>query len=145
MPNPFARLLAASGALASWFCRGVARRTSLPCSRKIKEMIMPGIMSEGSGTHPHNTLSADNTAVHVFYPFHPLHGVTLQILCRPRRGDGAVCVMDRAGRRLKIPVWMLLPECAEIKISQHPHLGKQALLSLATLITSQLDFKDRVH
>jgi hypothetical protein len=29
--------------------QGVVRRTSLPCSRKIKEMIMPGIMSEGSG------------------------------------------------------------------------------------------------
>ena len=97
------------------------------------------------GTHPHNTLSADSTAVQVFYPFHPLHGATLQILRRPKRGDGAVCVMDPAGRRLKIPVWMLSPECAEIKISQQPHLGKQALLSLATLITSQLDFKDRVH
>jgi hypothetical protein len=28
--------------------QGVARRTSLPCSLKIKEMIMPGILSEGS-------------------------------------------------------------------------------------------------
>ena len=70
---------------------------------------MPGIMSEGSGTHPHNTLSADNSAVQVFYPFHPLHGSTLQILRGPKRGDGAVCVMDPAGRRLKIPVWMTVP------------------------------------
>ena len=53
--------------------------------------------------------------------------------------------MDPAGRRLKIPIWMLLPECAEITISQRPRLGKQALLSLASLITSQLDFKDRGH
>src|ERR1700746_2962452 len=29
------------------------------------------------GTHTHNTLSCDNTDVQVFYPFHPLHGVTL--------------------------------------------------------------------
>jgi hypothetical protein len=91
------------------------------------------------GTHAHNTLSADNTDVQVFYPFHPLHGVTLRILRRPKRGDGAVCVVDPAGRRLKIPIWMLLPECAEITISQRPHLGKQALLSLASLIASQLD------
>src|SRR4029077_16236645 len=90
------------------------------------------------GTHAHNTLSADNTDVQVFYPFPPLHGALLQVLRRPERGDGAVCVMDPAGRRLKIPVWMLLPECAEIKISQQPHLGKHALLSLASLITSQL-------
>src|SRR6516164_1873021 len=87
----------------------------------------------------HNTLSADSTDVQVFYPFHPLHGVTLRILRRPKRGDGAVCVMDPAGRRLKIPTWMLLPECSEITISQQPRLGKQALLSLASLIASQLD------
>src|ERR1700756_776151 len=97
------------------------------------------------GTHPHNTLSADNTAVQVLYPFHPLHGATLQILRRPKRGDGAACVMDPAGRRLKIPVWMLLPECAGIRISQRPHLGKEALLSLASLIASQLASKDRDH
>ena len=53
--------------------------------------------------------------------------------------------MDPAGRRLKIPVWMLLPECTEIKISLRPHLGKEALLSLASLIASQLDSKDPVH
>jgi hypothetical protein len=97
------------------------------------------------GTHAHNTLSADNTEVRVFYPFHPLHGATLQILRRPKRGDGAVCVVDPAGRRLQIPVWMLLRECAEIRISQRPHLGKEALLSLASLIALQLDPKDRVH
>jgi len=45
--------------------------------------------------------------------------------------------MDPAGRRLKIPIWMLLPECAEITISQRPRLSKQALLSLASLIASQ--------
>jgi hypothetical protein len=53
--------------------------------------------------------------------------------------------MDPTGKRLKIPVWMLLPECAEVKISQQPHLDKHALLSLASLITSQLVFEDRVH
>ena len=96
-------------------------------------------------THAHNTLSPDSTDVQVFYPFHPLHGATLQILRKPKRGDGAVCVIDPVGRRLKIPVWMLLPECAEIMISERPHLGKEALLSLASLIASQPDSKGRVH
>src|SRR4051812_35663494 len=68
------------------------------------------------GTHAHNTLSADTIDVQVFYPFHPLHGVTLRVLRRPERGDGAVCVVDPAGKRLKIPIWMLLPECAETTI-----------------------------
>jgi hypothetical protein len=96
-------------------------------------------------THAHNTLSPDNTDVQVFYPFHPLHGATVRILRRPKRGDGAVCVVDPGGRRLKIPVWMLLRECAEIVVSERPHLDRDALLSLASLITSQPDSKGRVH
>ena len=98
------------------------------------------------GTHAHNTPSADIQDVQVFYPFHPLHGAWLHVLRRPKRGDGAVCVVDPVGRRLKIPVWMLSPDCAEIKITeQRPHLNKGALLSLASLIAPQLDSKGPVH
>src|SRR5215831_14874983 len=111
----------------------VGRRPSASHQARCRRLARSCGRGDG-GTHAHNTLSADNTDVQVFYPFHPLHGVTLRILRRPKRGDGAVCVMDPAGRRLKIPIWMLLPECAEITISQRPHLGKQALLSLASLI-----------
>ena len=96
-------------------------------------------------TDAHNTLSPDKTSVRVFYPFHPLHRAILQILRRPERGDGAVCVLDPGERRLKIPVWMLEPECARITISGRPHLGKEALLSLALLIGSQPDSKDCAH
>ena len=99
----------------------------------------------GDETDAHNTLSPDKTSVRVFYPFHPLHRAILQILRRPERGDGAVCVLDPSGRRLKIPVWMLEPECARITISGRPHLGKEALLSLALLIGSQPDSKDCAH
>src|ERR1700686_2545568 len=38
----------------------------------------------------HNTLSAEDTRVRVFYPFHPLCDVVLQVVRRPQRGDGAV-------------------------------------------------------
>ena len=99
----------------------------------------------GGDTHAHNTLSPDSTDVQVFYPFHPLHGATLRILRRPKRGDGTVCVIDPCGRRLKIPAWMLLRGCAEIMISERPRVGKEALLSLASLIASQRDSKGRVH
>ena len=99
----------------------------------------------GDDTDAHNTLSPDKTSVRVFYPFHPLHRAILQILRRPERGDGAVCVLDPGERRLKIPVWMLEPECARITISGRPHLGKEALLSLALLIGSQPDSKDCAH
>jgi hypothetical protein len=125
--------------------RSRAGRQSSACRLATGRRRAPGNGRAGGGTHAHNTLSAGNTNVQVFYPFHPLHGATLQILRRPKRGDGAVCVMDPAGRRLKIPVWMLLPECAGIRISRRPHLGKEALLSLASLIALQLASKDRVH
>ena len=95
-------------------------------------------------THVHNTLSPDNTDVQVFYPFHPLHGATLQILRKPKRGDGAVSVIDQAGKRLKIPVWMLSPDSSGIKISERVHLSKEALLSLTSLLAPGAS-EDRGH
>ena len=94
------------------------------------------------GIRTHNTLSPETTRVQVFYPFHPLHGATLQIVRKPKRGDGAVSVIEPTGRRLKIPVWMLLPECAEIKISERPRLSKEALLSLTSLLRTPHNSKD---
>jgi hypothetical protein len=82
----------------------------------------------------HNTLSADTTHVQVFYPFHPLHGYRLRVLRRPKRGDGAVSVMDPAGKRLKIPVWMLSPGVANIKTNEQALLSREALLSLTLLL-----------
>ncbi len=83
----------------------------------------------------HNTLFAEITEVQVFYPFHPHYGSTLQILRRPKRGDGAVSVIDRGGKRLKIPAWMLLPDCTAIKISDEVHLSRESLLSLMLLLS----------
>src|SRR5438876_4968828 len=87
------------------------------------------VLDDEAGIHAHNTLSVENTSVHVFYRFHPLHSATLQVVRRPKRGDGAVAVIDPTGRRLKIPVWMLLQDCADIKITERPHLSKEARLS----------------
>jgi len=95
-------------------------------------------------THAHNTLSAENAEVHVFYPFHPLHGATVQILRKPKRGDGAVSVIDQAGKRLKIPVWMLSPDSSGIKISERVHISKEALLSLTSLLSPHAG-EDRGH
>src|SRR5215472_290459 len=46
--SQFEVLSKGSCAQASWFCKGVVRKTNLPYLLKTKEMIMPGIMSEGS-------------------------------------------------------------------------------------------------
>ena len=64
---------------------------------------------------------------------------------RPKRGDGAVSVIDPTGRRLKIPVWMLLPDSAKIKIAEQAYLNKEALLSVASLVSTPREMEDRVH
>ena len=102
----------------------------------------PGSADGHAGIRAHNTLSPESTHVQVFYPFHPLHGATLQIVRKPKRGDGAVSIIEPTGRRLKIPVWMLLPECAEIKITERPRLSREALLSLTSLLPTPHNPKD---
>ena len=93
----------------------------------------------------HNTLSAEDTRVQVFYPFHPLRDAVLQVVRRPKRGDGAVAVVDPVGKRLKIPVWMLSPECAAITITEQPHLSSPSLLSLVSLLSTRLHVPDQIR
>jgi hypothetical protein len=69
----------------------------------------------------------------------------LQVVRRPKRGDGAVCVVDPKGKRLKIPVWMLSPECAAIPITEKAHLSKEALLKLTSLLATRLTAADQIH
>jgi hypothetical protein len=91
-------------------------------------------VGEGVDTRTHSTLSAEATEVKVFYPFHPLHGSMLQLQRRPKRGDGAASVADPAGKRLKIPMWMLSPSSAEIGLSERAVLSKEALLLLSSVL-----------
>src|ERR1700680_2323366 len=126
--------------------RGRIRRGNGPSAVRRPIILHPARHSAGVDGHirAHNTLFAESNDVQVFYPFHPLHGSTLQILRRPKRGDGAVCVIDRGGKRLKIPVWMLLPDCTAIKISDEVHLSKESLLSLMLLLSPHAP-EDRDH
>ena len=94
---------------------------------------------EGDGNDIQNTLSAETRRVCVFYPFHPLHGFSLQVIRKSKRGDGAVSIRDPAGKRLKIPVWMLAPDASHVQIVAQPLLSKDALLSLTSLIAPLLD------
>ena len=99
----------------------------------------------GEDIHAHNTLSAENTHVQVYYPFHPLRGAILQVVRRPKRGDGAVSVIDPVGKRLKIPVWMLSPDCAAITTTETAHLSKEALLHLTSLLATRLPAAGQIH
>ena len=118
---------------------------SIGCGQEPDRRPEPRSAHGDGGIRAHNTLSAETTHVQVFYPFHPLHGATLQIVRKPKRGDGAVSIIEPTGRRLKIPVWMLLPECAEIKITERPRLSKEALLSLAALLSPPHDPEDHAR
>ena len=100
---------------------------------------------EDEAIRAHNTLSAENMHFQVYYPFHPLRGAILQVVRRPKRGDGAVSVIDPIGKRLKIPVWMLSPECAAIPITEKVHLSKEALLHLTSLLGTRLPVTDQIH
>lgn len=44
--------------------------------------------------------------------------------------------MDPAGKRLKIPVWMICSDAAEIRVSEQAHLSGDALLKLVSLIAN---------
>jgi hypothetical protein len=96
-------------------------------------------------TRAHNTLSAETTHVRVFYPFHPLHGLSLRVVRKPKLGDGAASVIDPTGRRLKIPVWMLSPAASEMKIAARPQLGRDALLRLTSLLATPLHAEGSDH
>ena len=123
--------------------RGICgcHRSSVRDRQSVRRRVPHNAGGDG-GIRAHNTLSPKTTHVQVFYPFHPLHGATLQIVRKPKRGDGAVSIIEPTGRRLKIPVWMLLPECAEIRITERPRLSREALLSLTWLLPAPHDPKD---
>ena len=53
---------------------------------------------------------------------------------RPKRGDGAVSVLDPVGKRLKIPTWMLSEAAASVKMAEQALLSKEALFSLTSLL-----------
>ena len=81
----------------------------------------------------------------VLYPFHPLYGTSLQLIRRPKRGDGAVTVLDPKSRGLKIPTWMLSAEAADTRIAEQAYLSKHSLQSLANLLAIRLPTEDNIH
>lgn len=97
------------------------------------------------GTGTQTTLSAETTHVRVFYVFHPHHGLSLRVVRRPALGDGAVCVIEPTGRRLKIPRWMVSPDCPDPIIVERAHLSQDALLSLTALLATHVGAEGPGH
>ena len=90
----------------------------------------------GPGNRRQNTLLSKIT---VYYPFHPLHGLTLAVAEAPWRRAGLVAVLAPSGYRVKIPVWMTSPQAAGFAVSMTPAICVRGLLRLADLLGPCLD------
>jgi len=88
---------------------------------------------EDETTLHHKTTSS---RIKIYYPFHPLCGVEVEIACKPKKGDGAITITDSQGIRMKIPSWMTDPECFNYKISDQSEISVRALFTLACFIES---------
>lgn len=74
----------------------------------------------------------------MYYPFHPLQGCELNVIDKPKKEDGAVTVIAPDGARLKIPVWMVSPQAAQIELSEKAEVSARALLELVHLLEPYL-------
>lgn len=68
--------------------------------------------------------------VTVHYPFHPLYKHSLKPTVWPRRSDGTATVCHPDGKPLKIPLWMLQTEAAQLHLKEQPEIPFNARLTL---------------
>jgi hypothetical protein len=63
-----------------------------------------------------------------------LAGLEIEVVCAPRKEDGAVTVIDPPGFHLKIPLWMVSPQASEYQLSAQAEISARALVSLVNLL-----------
>ena len=59
-------------------------------------------------------------------------------MCKPKRGVGALTVIDPQGSRLKIPSWMVSAQASGYHLSQRAEIGIRALLALTNLLDTTI-------
>ncbi len=74
----------------------------------------------------------------MYYPFHPLWGCELDVINKPKKEDGAVTVIAPDGASLKIPIWMVSPQAAQIELSEKAEISARSLLELVHLLEPYL-------
>ena len=84
-------------------------------------------------------LNADSTEFVVCYQWHPWNGTTVTVVRMVRRRDGDVAHVrrdvDGRSQLLELPVWMLdRSTCADMQLSEQPHLGCEHLQQLRELL-----------
>lgn len=71
----------------------------------------------------------------IAYPFHPFHGIKLQVL--KNSSEDTVTVLDPKGFRRKIPKWMIKPEAENYKVSSQKIVDANSLLLLSSLLKEE--------
>ncbi len=95
--------------------------------------LLPVLLCESvdCNTHNQNTISS---RIKVYYPFHPLQGCELDVINKPKKEDGAATVIAPDGARLKIPIWMVSSQAAQIELSEKAEISVRALVALVHLL-----------
>jgi hypothetical protein len=81
--------------------------------------------------------------VTVHYPFHPLCGRELDVLCTPRDLAQSIVAVDPRGGHIKIPRWMTCRDAARFHLSDQPDIDARALLALARLLPPGVEERRR--
>jgi hypothetical protein len=72
----------------------------------------------------------------VYYPFHPYVNRTFKVLQRTGGKPGQVTVELSAGKTLTLPLWMLQPDAASLRIDSTVNIPTPVLLEIVDLIHS---------
>ncbi len=72
--------------------------------------------------------------IKIYYPFHPLCGMELNLACPTRKKDGLVTVFEPSGFPLKVPLWMTSPSAADFQLSDVATLYVKGLLALCEIM-----------
>ena len=90
----------------------------------------------------HSDINARDTIrsrVTIHYPFHPHHGLDLEVVPGSLRARVCVTVVDLAANHLKIPTWMVLPEAARHCLCAEATIAMPSLLELEELLRPLLE------
>lgn len=93
-------------------------------------------------TSPHTT--HDLHSARICYPFHPFHGVEVEVVRHVRRIESSVLIVKLpGGTQIALPEWMLTPQaCDGMKKEDSPRIAIDALFDLRRLIDSQQNSRD---
>jgi len=74
------------------------------------------------------------STITIWYPFHPFHGRELIVERVSDKERGFVDCIDSEGRKLRVPLWMTMPDAAEHRVANSVAIEPGSLLKLVRLV-----------